>query len=468
MTQQADIILIGGGPGGYVAAIRAAQLGFKVVCVEKRATLGGTCLNEGCIPSKALLHSSHLYEEASHGFASHGILTQGVKLDLGQMLGRKDKVVGELTKGIDFLFKKNKIHRVIGTASLKSGKVVEVQTQAGLETWEASRAVILATGSVPITLPGVTVDEQQIVSSTGALSLEKVPGKMVVIGGGYIGLELGSVWRRLGTDVTVVEFLDRLVPAMDAELGLALHKSLEKQGMQFKLGTRVEGAISGKSGVQLKLVSGDGKEETLQTDCVLLSVGRKPYTEGLGLEALGVTLDARGVVQVNPKTFETHCPGLYAIGDVIPGPMLAHKAEEEGVALVEMLAGQAGHVNYHAIPSVVYTHPEAASVGLTEEALKQAGTGYRVGKFPFMANSRAKASGLAEGWVKMLADATTDQLLGVHVIGPDAGTLIAEAVMAIEFGASAEDLARTCHAHPTLSEAMKEAALSVDARAIHV
>ncbi len=467
MTQQADIIIIGGGPGGYVAAIRAAQLGFKVVCVEKRTTLGGTCLNEGCIPSKALLHSSHLYEEACHGLASHGIVTQGVQLDLGNMLGRKDKVVGELTKGIDFLFKKNKVQRVVGTASLKSGKTVEVKTQAGLEIWEASKAVILATGSVPITIPGVTVDEKQIVSSTGALSLEKIPDKMVVIGGGYIGLELGSVWRRLGTDVTVVEFLDRLVPAMDAELGLALHKSLEKQGMHFKLGTRVQEAIPGKSGVQLKVISADGKEETLQTDCVLVSVGRKPYTDGLGLEALGVALDARGVVQVNPKTFETSCPGLYAIGDVIPGPMLAHKAEEEGVALVEMLVGQAGHVNYGAIPSVVYTHPEAASVGLTEEALKQAGVNYKTGKFPFMANSRAKASGSSEGWVKMLADAATDQLLGVHVIGPDAGTLIAEAVMAIEFGASSEDLARTCHAHPTLSEAMKEAALAVDARALH-
>ncbi|MGL5719723.1 MAG: dihydrolipoyl dehydrogenase, partial [Alphaproteobacteria bacterium] len=373
MTQQADIIIIGGGPGGYVAAIRAAQLGFKVMCVEKRATLGGTCLNEGCIPSKALLHSSHLYEEACHGLAGHGIVTQGVQLDLGNMLGRKDKVVGELTKGIDFLFKKNKVQRVVGTASLKSGKTVEVKTQAGLEIWEASKAVILATGSVPITIPGVTVDEKQIVSSTGALSLEKIPSSMVVIGGGYIGLELGSVWRRLGTDVTVVEFLDRLVPAMDIELGLALHKSLEKQGMYFKLGTRVQEAIPGKSGVQLKVISADGKEETLQTDCVLVSVGRKPYTDGLGLEALGVTLDARGVVQVNPKTFETSCPGLYAIGDVIPGPMLAHKAEEEGVALVEVLAGQAGHVNYAAIPSVVYTHPEAASVGLTEEALKQSG-----------------------------------------------------------------------------------------------
>ncbi|MGL4825276.1 MAG: dihydrolipoyl dehydrogenase, partial [Alphaproteobacteria bacterium] len=365
------------------------------------------------------------------------------------------------------LFKKNKVQRVVGTANLKSGKTVEVKTQAGLETWEASKAVILATGSVPITIPGVTVDEKQIVSSTGALSLEKVPEKMVVIGGGYIGLELGSVWRRLGTDVTVVEFLDRLVPAMDAELGLALHKSLEKQGMHFKLGTRVQEAIPGKSGVQLKVISADGKEETLQTDCVLVSVGRKPYTDGLGLESLGVALDARGVVQVNPKTFETSCQRLYAIGDVIPGPMLAHKAEEEGVALVEMLAGQAGHVNYMAIPSVVYTHPEAASVGLTEEAIKQAGVNYKTGKFPFMANSRAKASGSSEGWVKMLADATTDQLLGVHVIGPDAGTLIAEAVMAIEFGASSEDLARTCHAHPTLSEAMKEAALAVDARALH-
>ena len=468
MAQLADIIIIGGGPGGYVAAIRAAQLGFKVMCVDKRATLGGTCLNEGCIPSKALLHSSHLYEEASHDFGAHGIMANQVQLDLGKMLGRKDGVVGELTKGIDFLFKKNKVQRVVGTATLKAAKSVDIQTASGVESWEASKAMILATGSVPIDLPGVAVDEKKIVSSTGALCLDAVPKRMVVIGGGYIGLELGSVWRRLGSQVTVVEFLDRLVPAMDVELGSALHKSLEKQGMQFKLGTKVQGASVEKSGVTLKVETKDGKTETLETDCVLVSIGRKPYTQGLGLEALGVNLDQRGVVQVNPKTFETSCKGLYAIGDVIPGPMLAHKAEEEGVALVEMLAGQAGHVNYEAIPSVVYTHPEAASVGQTEEALKEAGVSYRVGKFPFMANSRAKAVGTTQGWVKMLADATTDQLLGVHAIGPDVGTLIAEAVMAIEFGASAEDLARTCHAHPTLSEAMKEAALAVDGRAIHV
>lgn len=468
MAQQADVIIIGGGPGGYVAAIRAAQLGFNVMCVDKRATLGGTCLNEGCIPSKALLHSSHLYEEAAHDLTKHGILTNQVQLDLSKMLGRKDGVVGELTKGIDFLFKKNKVQRVVGTATLKAAKSVEVQTASGVETWEASKAVILATGSVPIDLPGVGVDEKQIVSSTGALALANVPKRMVVIGGGYIGLELGSVWRRLGSEVTVVEFLDRLVPAMDVELGTALHKTLEKQGMQFKLGTKVQSATPGKASVSLKVETKDGKTETLETDCVLVSIGRKPYTHGLGLEALGVTLDQRGFVQVDPHTFETSCKGLYAIGDVIPGPMLAHKAEEEGVVLVERLAGQAGHVNYNAIPSVVYTNPEAASVGQTEEALREAGVAYRAGKFPFMANSRAKAVGTTEGWVKMLADATTDQLLGVHAIGPDVGTLIAEATMAIEFGASAEDLARTCHAHPTLSEAMKEAALAVDGRAIHM
>lgn len=464
MTQTTDIIIIGAGPGGYVAAIRAAQLGFQVVCIDKRSTLGGTCLNEGCIPSKALLHSSHLYEEARLHLKDHGIQVGGVALDLFQMMARKDTIVRDLTKGIDFLLKKNNVTRLTGSAKLLSGQ----QVQVGTQVWTAEKAIILATGSVPIFLPGVTVDETAIVSSTGALALNKVPQTMMVLGGGYIGLEMGSVWRRLGTAVTVVEVLDRIVPLMDGETGRQFHKLLEKQGMRFQLSTKVEGAVKEKTGVRVTLAKGPdfSQKEEMMVDVLLLSLGRRPCTEGLGLETLGIQLDNRGFIPVNAR-FETSCPGVYAIGDLIPGPMLAHKAEEEGVAVAELLAGQAGHVNYKVIPSVIYTAPEVASVGLSEEEAKAQGRAYRVGKFGFLANARAKANGHTEGWVKILADPQTDQVLGVHILGPEAGTLIAEAALAMEFSASAEDIARTCHAHPTLSEVMKEAALAVDGRALH-
>lgn len=464
----ADILIIGAGPGGYVAAIRAAQLGFRVVCVEQKETLGGTCLNEGCIPSKALLHSSHLYEEARLHFQDHGIHFAAVTLDLPRMMARKNALVHELTKGIEFLFKKNKITHVKGTAKLLSSQQIQVETATGSHVWTAQKAIILATGSVPVFLPETTVDETAIVSSTGALILNTVPQTMMIVGGGYIGLEMGSVWRRLGAHVTVVEFLDRIVPLMDRETGNQLHKILEKQGLVFKLLTKVEAVVKEKKGVRVTLASGPdfSQKEEAYIDVLLLSLGRKPRVEGLGLEAVGIQVDDRGCVPVNTH-FETVCPGIYAIGDLIPGPMLAHKAEEEGIAVAEILAGQAGHVNYAVIPSVIYTHPEVASVGLSEEEAKNQGIPYRTGKFSFLANARAKANGHTEGWVKILADPQTDRVLGVHIVGPDAGTLIAEAALAMEFGASAEDIARTCHAHPTLNEAVKEAALAVDGRALH-
>ncbi len=467
-TTTFDLIIIGAGPGGYVAAIRAAQLGMSVAVVEKRATLGGTCLNVGCIPSKALLQSSEKFEEAAHSLGEHGVAVGSVKLDLAKMLARKDKVVGELTKGIDFLFKKNKITRVLGTGKILAAGQVEVTDDKGQKTVHATKNILIATGSDVLSLPNVTVDEQVIVSSTGALSLPKVPEKLLVIGGGYIGLELGSVWQRLGAKVTVVEYLDRIVPAMDTEVGSALQKVLTKQGFTFKLSTKVTGIQKTKKGasVTVEAASG-GAAETLDADVVLISIGRKPYTEGLGLEAVGITTDKRGCIEVDGH-FQTAVKGIYAIGDVIAGAMLAHKAEEEGVVCVEMMAGQKPHINYDAIPGVVYTHPEVATVGKTEEQLKAAGVAYKVGKFPFLANSRGKATGNTEGFVKLLADATTDTLLGAHIIGADAGTLIAEVALALEFGASAEDVARTCHAHPTLNEAVKEAALAVDGRAIHI
>jgi dihydrolipoamide dehydrogenase len=467
-TTTFDLIIIGAGPGGYVAAIRAAQLGMSVAVVEKRATLGGTCLNVGCIPSKALLQSSEKFEEAAHSLGEHGVAVGSVKLDLAKMLARKDKVVGELTKGIDFLFKKNKITRVLGTGKILAAGQVEVTDDKGQKTVHATKNILIATGSDVLSLPNVTVDEQVIVSSTGALSLPKVPEKLLVIGGGYIGLELGSVWQRLGAKVTVVEYLDRIVPAMDTEVGSALQKVLTKQGFTFKLSTKVTGIQKTKKGatVAVEAASG-GAAETLDADVVLISIGRKPYTEGLGLEAVGITTDKRGCIEVDGH-FQTAVKGIYAIGDVIAGAMLAHKAEEEGVVCVEMMAGQKPHINYDAIPGVVYTHPEVATVGKTEEQLKEVGVAYKVGKFPFAANSRGKATGNTEGFVKLLADATTDALLGAHIIGQDAGTLIAEVALALEFGASAEDVARTCHAHPTLNEAVKEAALAVDGRAIHI
>jgi dihydrolipoamide dehydrogenase len=463
MADQFDVIVIGGGPGGYVCAIRAAQLGMKVACVEKRATLGGTCLNIGCIPSKALLQSSENFHAAAHDFAAHGVLVEGVKLDLAKMQARKAEVVSANVKGVEFLFKKNKVTWLKGTGRVAGPGRVDVDG-----TLYETKHIVIATGSESVPLAGVDVDEKQIVTSTGGLELDAVPGHMVVIGGGYIGLELGSVWRRLGAEVTVVEFLDRLVPTMDGEVAKTFERILGKQGMKFRLGTKVTGARTGNDGVTLTIEKAKGGEpEELKADIVLLSIGRRAFTNGLGLAEAGVALDERGRVKTTGH-YATNVDGIYAIGDVIAGPMLAHKAEEEGVALAELLAGQAGHVNYEAIPGVVYTWPEVASVGKTEEELKAAGVAYSVGKFPFTANGRARAMGYTDGFVKILADKTTDRVLGAHIIGPDAGTVLPELVTAMEFGASAEDVARTCHAHPSLSEAVKEAAMGVDGWAIHI
>ena len=463
-----DVAIIGGGPGGYVAAIRAAQLGFTTACIEKRPTLGGTCLNVGSIPSKALLHSTELYSEAKHDFAKHGIECGKLSFDLSKIMARKDSVVSDLTKGIEGLFKKNKVQHLQGSASFMAANTLEITKADGSKQQLQAKHIIIATGSEVAALPGVTIDEDKIVSSTGALSLKQVPEELVVIGGGYIGLEMGSVWSRLGSKVTVVEFLDCIVPAMDQEIAKNLQRTLEKQGLTFMLGTKVEKAeVKGKK-VELTLqpVAG-GAAVKKSVDNVLVSIGRKPYTGGLGLDKIALVTDERGRIPVDAH-FQTSIPGVYAIGDVIVGPMLAHKAEEEGVAVVEMLAGQKPHVNYDTIPGVVYTSPEVATVGKTEEELKKAGVAYNVGKFPFMANSRARANGTTDGMVKMLACATTDRVLGIHIIGPDAGTMIAEAVLAMEYVASSEDIARTCHAHPTLNEAVKEAALAVLKRAIHI
>jgi dihydrolipoamide dehydrogenase len=468
MAESYDVVVIGAGPGGYVAAIRAAQLGMKTACVESRATLGGTCLNIGCIPSKALLQSSEKLEQAKHAFAQHGIKIGGVELDLPTMMARKDKVVGDNTRGVEFLFRKNKVTWLKGKARIAGpGKlVVDGGNGAGQEV--AAKAIIIATGSDVMPLPGVTVDEQRIVSSTGALALPEVPKHLVVIGGGYIGLEMGSVWRRLGAEVTVVEFLDRITPGMDAELSKALQRTLQKGGFEFKLGTKVTAARQGNDGVTLTLEPAQGGDKAeLKSDVVLVSIGRRPYTEGLGLESAGVQLDERKRIKVDGQ-FRSTVPGIYAIGDVIAGPMLAHKAEDEGMACAEIIAGQKPHIDYDAIPAVVYTWPEAASVGKNEEELKAAGVQYKVGKFPFTANSRARANGDTDGFVKILADATTDRMLGAHIIGPDAGTMIAELALAMEYRASSEDIARTCHAHPTLNEAVREAALAVAGRAIHI
>lgn len=458
-----DVFIIGGGPGGYVAAIRAAQLGLKTACADTRETLGGTCLNVGCIPSKALLQSSHLFEQAGHDLEAHGVKVATPKLDLNAMQGRKDKVVGDLTKGIDFLFKKNKITRIVGTATIpKPGQV-----KVGTDTYTAKH-IVIATGSAPAPLSGVEVDEKQIVTSTGALALNKVPKSMVVIGGGVIGLELGSVWRRLGAEVTVVEFLPDILPGMDAEVVKQATRTFKKQGLKFKTGTKVTGAKTAKSGVSLTVEPAQGGDaETLKAEVVLVAIGRKPHTEGLGLDTAGVAVDERGFVLTDGH-YKTNVPGIWAIGDVIGGQMLAHKAEEEGIACVELIAGQAGHVNYGAIPGVVYTHPEIAAVGKTEQQLKDDGIEYTVGKFPFMANSRAKAVGDTEGFVKIISDANTDRVLGCHIIGPGAGELIQEVVLAMEFGGSSEDIAYTSHAHPGTAEAVKEAALAVLGRAIHM
>ena len=458
-----DLIVIGSGPGGYVCAIRAAQLGLKTACVEKRETLGGTCLNVGCIPSKALLQASEKYEEAQHDLGAFGVKVDKVSLDLKAMMGHKDAVVKANTAGVEFLFKKNKVTWLKGDARIAAADTVEVAGEA-----HKTKAIVIATGSDVAPLGGIEIDEKKIVSSTGALTLPKVPKKLVVIGGGYIGLEMGSVWQRLGAEVTVVEFLDRILPGMDGEVSKHMARVLKKQGMTFKLGTKVTGAKSNAKGVALTVEPAKGgKAETLETDVVLLSIGRIPYTEGLGLAEVGVAIDNRGRV-VTDGHFATNVPGIYAIGDVIAGPMLAHKAEEEGVAVAEQLAGQRGHVNYDAIPGVVYTWPEVAQVGKTEEQLKEDGIAFKSGKFPLTANGRARAMNATDGFVKILADAKTDRVLGVHILSADAGTMIAEAAIAMEFGASAEDIARTCHAHPTLNEAVKEAALAVDGRPLHI
>jgi dihydrolipoamide dehydrogenase len=468
MSENYDVVVIGGGPGGYVCAIRAAQLGLKVACVEKRGALGGTCLNVGCIPSKALLHSSHLFEEANDHFDTHGIEINKPKVNLEKMMARKDKVVESNVKGIEFLFKKNKIAYVKGTGKIKSATEVDVDlTDGGTETLSAKN-IVIATGSEVTPLPGVEIDEKQIVSSTGALELAKTPKKMVVIGAGVIGLELGSVWRRLGAEVTVIEFLDRILPGMDGELAKQTQRIFTKQGLEFKLGHKVTGAKTGKSGVTLTVEpSKGGDAEEIKADTVLVAIGRRPYIAGLGLEDVGVELDERGRVKTD-EHFQTNVQGIFAIGDAIAGPMLAHKAEEDGVALAEMLAGEEGHVDYGKVPGVVYTWPEVASVGKTEEQLKEEGVEYSVGKFPFTANGRAKAMESTEGFVKILEDKKTLRVVGCHIVGPAAGDLIAEVVLAMEYGASAEDIARTCHAHPALGESVKEAALAADGRAIHM
>jgi dihydrolipoamide dehydrogenase len=465
---QYDLVVIGTGPGGYVCAIRAAQLGMKVAVVEKDKTFGGTCLNVGCIPSKALLHASHLFEDAGHAFAGMGIGVSKPKLDLPQMMKFKDEGVEGNVKGVDFLFKKNKVDSFRGKARIAAPGKVAVNSGNGKGETIETKAIVIATGSDVARLPGIEIDEKRVVSSTGAIALPKVPERLLVVGAGVIGLELGSVWRRLGAKVEVVEFLDRILPGMDNEVARQFQRIQEKQGIKFRLGSKVA-AVDNK-GKALKATvepASGGKAETLEADVVLVAIGRVPYTDGLGLAEAGVQTDNKKRVIVD-QHYQTNVPGIFAIGDVIAGPMLAHKAEDEGVAVAEILAGHAGHVNYDAIPNVIYTFPEVASVGKTEEELKEAGVQYRTGKFPFTANGRAKVNKTTEGFVKILADAQTDRVYGVHIIGADAGTLIGEVTLAIEFGASAEDIARTCHAHPTTSEAVKEAALAVDGRPIHI
>ena len=455
---QYDVIIIGSGPGGYVAAIRCAQLGLKTACVEGRETLGGTCLNVGCIPSKALLHASHQLHEAEHNFAKMGLMGKTPTVDWSQMLASTDEVINGNTKGVEFLFKKNKIDWLKGWGSVP---------EAGNTLYE-TKNIIIASGSEPSALPGIDVDEQVIVTSTGALTLDKIPRKMVVIGAGVIGLELGSVYARLGTDVTVVEFLDAITPGMDAEVQKTFQRILKKQGMSFIMGAAVQDVerLKTKTKVSYKLRK-DDSEHQLDTDVVLVATGRKPFTDGLGLTALGVEMSDRGQIKTNDH-WQTNIPGIYAIGDAIDGPMLAHKAEDEGMATAEVIAGKHGHVNYGVIPGVIYTHPEVANVGMTEDALKDSGRAYKVGKFSFMGNGRAKANFAADGFVKILADKTTDRILGAHIIGPSAGDLIHEICVAMEFGASAQDLAMTCHAHPTYSEAVREAALACGDGPIHM
>jgi dihydrolipoamide dehydrogenase len=462
-----DLVVIGTGPGGYVCAIRAAQLGLKVAVVEKRKTHGGTCLNIGCIPSKALLHASELFDEAGHGFKAFGIDIPAPKLNLKQMMVHRQETVDANVNGVAFLMKKHKIDQHFGLGTITAPGKVKVTAEDGKVTEVEAKNIVIATGSDVTPLPGVAIDEKQIVSSEGALELSKVPGKLVVIGAGVIGLELGSVWRRLGAEVHVIEYLDRILPGMDGEVAKQFQRLLGKQGMTFQLSSKVTGAKPSKKGVALTVEPAAGGEaQTVEADVVLVAIGRRPYTEGLGLEGVGVALE-RGRVVIDDH-FKTNVAGIYAIGDVVRGPMLAHKAEDEGIAVAEIIAGKAGHVNYDCIPGVVYTYPEVASVGKSEEDLKAAGIAYTIGKFPFTANGRARANRTTDGFVKVLADATTDKVLGVHILGAGAGEMIHEAVVLMEFGGSAEDLARSTHAHPTMSEAVKEAALAVDKRAIHM
>ena len=464
MSEKFDVTVIGGGPGGYVCAIRLSQLGLKTACIEFRGSLGGTCLNVGCIPSKNLLNFSENFHRAKN-FTNIGIEVGEVKLNLSKMMKNKDKAVADLTKGIEFLFKKNKVTYFKGKGSFKSSNEISILAD-NKETVIQTDKTIISTGSEPVSIPGIDFDEEKILSSTGALSISKLPKKMIIVGGGYIGLEMGSVWSRLGTQVEVVEYLDHITPGMDKEISKEFEKILKKQGIKFHLNTKVEKINKNKNGVSINTLDKSNKKNTIEADVVLISVGRRPFTKYLNLEKIGVQTDKKGMVKVN-KSFETNIKNIYAIGDVIDGPMLAHKAEEEGIAVAEIIAGQSGHVNYDVIPGVIYTTPEVAYVGKTEEQLKVNKTNYKVGKFPFLANSRAKAINEPEGFVKILADTKTDKVLGVHIIGPHAGEMIAEMSVAMEFGASSEDIARTCHAHPTFSEAIKEAALSVDKRQIH-
>ena len=465
MAEKFQVVVIGGGPGGYVCAIRLAQLGLKTACIESRGSLGGTCLNVGCIPSKSLLNLSEEFHKVKN-LSNKGIEIGDVKLNLPKMMKSKDKAVDTLTKGVEFLLKKNKVTYFKGLGSFKSNDEILIKDNQNKEISIISEKTVIATGSVPVSLPGIEIDEKVIISSTGAIKLERVPKKMVVIGGGYIGLEMGSVWSRLGSEVQVVEFLDHITPGMDKEISTEFMKILKKQGIKFSMQNKVEAIKKTKSGAVVSTIDKDGKKNDFECDVALISVGRKPNTDGLNLEALGIELDEKERIKTD-KSFRTNIENIFAIGDVISGPMLAHKAEDEGIAVAENIAGQSGHVNYDTIPGVIYTTPEVASIGKTEEQLKDLNKKYKIGKFSFMANSRAKAIDDAEGFVKILADETTDKVLGAHIIGPHAGELIAEIGVAMEFGASSEDIARTCHAHPTFSEAVKEAALSVDKRAIH-
>ena len=465
MSEKFDSVVIGGGPGGYVCAIRLAQLGQKTACIESRGSLGGTCLNVGCIPSKSLLNLSENFHKAKN-FEKIGIEVGSLKLNLPKMMKNKEKAVTVLTKGIEFLFKKNKVTYFKGIGSITANNRISIISKDNKKENIEAKNIIIATGSDPVSLPGVKFDEEKIVSSTGALSLKNVPKKLVVVGGGYIGLEMGSVWSRLGSEVQVVEFLDHITPGMDKEISNEFQKILKKQGINFNLNTKVESILKNNRGVTVNTSDNKGNNKKFECDVVLVSVGRKPNTSNLNLDKIGVETDKKGRIKIN-KNFQTNIKDIYAIGDVIQGPMLAHKAEEEGIAVAEIIAGQSGHVNYDIIPGVIYTSPEVASIGKTEEQLKEAKIDYKVGKFPFMANSRAKAIDEPEGFVKFLADTNTDSILGVHIIGPHAGELIAEIAIAMEFGASSEDIARTCHAHPTFSEAVKEAALSIEKRQIH-